>query len=282
MTGMTTTLGALLCAVLAVLIGVRRPAARDLDIRLDQSPTPRRRLGRRAALTGAAVLAGATVLIGSGQWAGPSGAVAALAGLIVFGVTGWLLRERRRDRKALLAQVDVAHACEVLASHLRVGQVPTEAMTQAARDCPVLREAQQVHDVGGDVLAVWRAQARRPGHAGLLELARAWQVSLQTGAPLSSTLDQVATSLASEESLRAVVAGELASPRATSKVMAALPACGIGLGYLLGGSPIQWLFAGPAGWACVLGGVLLAAAGVIWIEVLARQTADPPAPLPEG
>jgi tight adherence protein B len=88
---------------------------------------------------------------------------------------------------------------------------------------------------------------------------------------MSSTLDQAATSLAADQALTQVVNSELAAARATGKVMAILPGCGLGIGYLLGGDPARWLLAGPAGWACLLGGVALACAGVLWIEALARQ-----------
>jgi tight adherence protein B len=70
-----------------------------------------------------------------------------------------------------------------------------------------------------------------------------------------------------------VVSAELAAPRSTGKLMAALPLVGVGLGYLLGGRPLEWLVAGPPGWACLLLGLLLAAAGVLWIERLARDAA---------
>jgi tight adherence protein B len=164
----------------------------------------------------------------------------------------------------------VAHACAVLASYVRVGQVATDALVRAAEDCAVLTPAARTQQIGGDVPAAWRAQAAGPGCGGLADLAQAWQVSLRTGAPLSVSLEQVAVGLTADQSLRAVVAGELSAPRATGKVMAVLPLLGIGLGYALGGRPLAWLLAGPVGWACLLGGVLLAAAGVTWIERLAR------------
>lgn len=261
----------LACAVTAVLFGVGAPRARGLASRLAVQPPARWRPGPSGVAVLLALVLAGLVLLAVGALAGPRGVVLALAALIVSGVSGWLVRQRRASRAAWQAHVEVAHACEVLSAHLRVGQVPTEALAVAAQDCAVLERASAVHGVGGDVTAVWRVQARQPGRGGLLELARAWQVSAQTGAPLAGTLAQVAAALSAEESLRTVVSGELASPRATSKVMAALPACGIGIGYLLGGSPIQWLLAGPAGWLCVVGGVVLAGIGVIWIELLARQ-----------
>lgn len=88
---------------------------------------------------------------------------------------------------------------------------------------------------------------------------------------MSTTLEQVAAGLSADRNLDALVASELAAPRATSKVMAALPVCGIGMGYLLGGDPIGWLVSSPPGWGCLFVGALLGCTGVVWIEGLARQ-----------
>jgi tight adherence protein B len=120
---------------------------------------------------------------------------------------------------------------------------------------------------------VWRRQAVAEGCSGLRELARAWQVSVGSGASLTGTLEGVAVGLAADQSLRAVVGSELAAPRATGKLMAALPALGLGMGYLIGGDPLDWLAGSPTGWACLVAGVGLACAGVLWIENLARRAA---------
>jgi tight adherence protein B len=267
------------CAVLAAFLAVSRPAARRLSGRL--AP-------RTAASVTEARLAGATrrrrswiflpiviillgVIITAGNGAKAPGAVITCAALLVAVTAARLVVQHRRRRSARRARADVAHACTVLASYLRVGQVPSAALAIAAADCEVLRDGHHAHSLGGDVVHVWRQQARRSGHGGLLELARAWQVSVETGAPMSSTLDQVAASLSADQELIRVVNSELATARATSKVMAGLPLCGIGIGYLLGGDPARWLLAGPAGWACLLSGVVLACAGVLWIEALARH-----------
>ena len=53
--------------------------------------------------------------------------------------------------------------------------------------------------------------------------------------------------------------------------MAALPLCGVGLGYLVGGDPLQFLLANPYGWGCLVLGVTLACSGVLWIDRLARR-----------
>lgn len=266
------------CAAFAAWLAVPRPAERSLGSRLaPQAPTSATaarvedRKGRRRSRMVAASLIILLVLIIAAGFSGQArGAVLAGVALLVTCTATRLIAQYRRRRSALRAQDDVARACTVLASYLRVGQVPSAALAVAAADCEVLREGHGTHTLGGDVVAVWRQQARRAGHRGLLELARAWQASVETGAPMSSTLDQVAASLSADQSLRGVVNSELAAARATSKVMAALPLCGIGIGYLLGGDPARWLVAGPAGWACLLAGVLLGCAGVLWIEALAQ------------
>jgi tight adherence protein B len=138
----------------------------------------------------------------------------------------------------------------------------------------VLRPAHETLLLGGDVTAAWVRQAVEPGAGGLRELARAWQVANRSGASLGATLEQVAAGQSADQALRAVVSSELAAPRATGKLMAALPLLGLGMGYLLGGDPVGWLLSGPAGWACTVLGAALACVGVLWIEALARAVAE--------
>ena len=90
---------------------------------------------------------------------------------------------------------------------------------------------------------------------------------------MATTLELVADGMASEEAVRTVVASELAGPRATGKIMAVLPLAGLALGYALGGDPVAFLLGGFVGWGCLIGGALLAAAGVLWVEALARNAA---------
>jgi tight adherence protein B len=267
------------CAMLAAWLAVPPPNARSLRSRLaPPAPTSvadthneRRTRRRRSWAVFASLITLLVLIIAAGNIGHAQGAVLASAALLAAVTAARLIIQYRRRRSALRARADVAQACTVLASYLRVGQVPSAALAIAAADCEVLRESHRANTVGGDPISVWRQQARRSGHAGLLELARAWQVSVETGAPMSSTLDQVVASLSADQSLVGVVNSELAAARATSKVMAALPACGIGIGYLLGGNPARWLLGGAAGWACLLSGVLLACVGVLWIEALARR-----------
>jgi len=231
-------------------------------------PAPRRRSAPALAV------ATSVVVVATGTFAGGArGAVLAAALVVAAGTVTRVALAHAADRRARRAQADVARACGVLASYVRVGQVPADALVLVARDTPVLAEAAAVQQIGGDVPDALHARAARPGHSGLSDLARAWRVSSSTGAPMAPALEEVAAGLASDESLRSVVSAELSAPRSTGKVMAVLPLVGIGLGYLLGGRPLDWLVAGPLGWACLLLGLLLAAGGVLWIERLARAAA---------
>ena len=259
------------CVLLAVWLAV--PPPRPVS---DSGAGPPRPWKRRARAAGAKRLVGLLVaalgVIGGGAiLGGPRGAVLATAGVMIGITVRGLFRQRAARRSEQQARSQVARGCSLLASHLHVGQVPAEALAAAAAEVPVLRSGADTLELGGDPTRLWQEQARQGGHGGLRDLARAWRVSTQTGAPMSATLDQVSAALVADQSLSAVVAGELSAPRATGKVMAALPVCGIVIGYLLGGDPISWLLGHPVGWGCLLAGVLLACLGVLWIETLARR-----------
>lgn len=253
------------CSALAVWWGVSPPRAERPVGRGHRSGSG---LSRWVVLGG---LGSVAVVLLAVALDGARGAVLGLAFLALGWTVTGLLRNYHRSQVVRRRQDEVARACAALAAQLRIGQVPSVALAGAADDHAVLGEARNAQDLGGDVVRVWRSQARQRGCAGLLDLARAWQVSGRTGAPMSASLEQVAAALAAEQDLRAVVAGELSAPRATGKVMAVLPGCGVGLGYLLGGEPIGWLLGGPFGWGCLLAGVVLACLGVLWIEALARR-----------
>ena len=271
--GLAAALTVLLAAVAVALAVPRSAAARSRDRLRTVAPAvgPQQRRRRPAVLI---ALAAAAAAVGLGVAVdGSRGGVLAAAVTIAGGTVVRILALHGQDGRAHGARSDVARACGVLSSYVRVGQVPADALVLVAADCPVLAEAAAVQRIGGDVPDALRAAARRPGHEGLLDLARAWQVSSTTGAPMAPALEEVAAALASDESLRSVVSAELAAPRSTGKMMAVLPLVGVGLGYLLGGRPLQWLVAGPLGWACLLLGLLLAASGVLWIERLARAAA---------
>lgn len=208
-------------------------------------------------------------LVIGGLRGGVLGVIAALVG-----VTGWRLVGRRwRHRAAGQRRAQVAQAAQALAGELSIGRVPAEALHVVGVDFPVLQGVSATLELGGDVGEALRLAAKEPGCRGLLALARAWEVSERTGAPMVRSLESVAEALCYEKSVAATVAGELAAPRATGRLLAGLPLAGLGLGYVLGGDPVAFLLSNPVGWGCLVLGVALACAGLLWSERIADEAA---------
>jgi tight adherence protein B len=149
--------------------------------------------------------------------------------------------------------------------------VPGEALALAAVDCPVLRDAGTPTSSAVTSRGSGGTSPHAPGTAGLGDLARAWQVSVQTGAPMAGPLEQVAASLSADQSLRAVVDGELSAPRGDRQGHGGAPGCGIG-------SATSWVATRSTGCSADRGlglpvaGIVLACLGVLWIEALAQQS----------
>lgn len=197
-------------------------------------------------------------------------AVGVAAGCVVA-TTIWVLRRYRRRRTVARERAEVVRACQLVGGMLGLGQVPAEALRAAAARAPVLAPAAAVQSLGGDVAAVLRQAGTEPGREGLAEVASAWQVAEQTGASMAASLTAVAERLAADLTLRSTVEAELSAPRATGRLLAALPVAGLGLGYLLGGDPIDFLMASWFGQVCLAVGAALGCAGLIWTELLADR-----------
>ncbi len=202
-------------------------------------------------------------------WA--AGWAVGVAGGCMAATVTWLLRRNRRRRAVARERAEVVRACQLVGGMLGLGQVPAEALRAAAVRAPVLAEAAAVQSLGGEVAAVLRRAAGEPGREGLSQLAGAWQVAEQTGASMATTLAAVADRLAADLALRATVEAELSAPRATGRLLAALPIAGLGLGYLLGGDPIAFLTSSAFGQLCLALGAALGCVGLVWTELLADR-----------
>ncbi|HZC27057.1 MAG TPA: type II secretion system F family protein [Actinopolymorphaceae bacterium] len=173
-------------------------------------------------------------------------------------------RERRRAA--------AREACEIIAAELRAGRHPDRALEAAAAVFADLAPAVAVSRMGGDVSAALRAVPQI--HAGAEDLSRlavAWTVAETSGAGLAALVDRTASGLREEEAVRREVAAQLAGPRASARMLAGLPLLGVGLGMGVGTDPIGFLLHSPSGWACLGSASTLAAAGLAWVERLARR-----------
>ncbi|MDQ7991362.1 MAG: pilus assembly protein TadB [Propionicimonas sp.] len=226
-------------------------------------PQAARPPGRRTAWLVAAVVGAVGAL--AVDWA------VGLSTAVVVVVAAWVWRRHRLRRNAVRERAEVVRSAQLLSGMLKLGLIPAAALKAAAGQAPVLAEAAAVQAMGGGVAPVLRQGAGAPGRAGLGELARAWELAERTGASMTATLDAVAEQLSRAEAVRDTVAAELAAPRATGRLLAGLPVAGVALGYLLGGDPLGFLTGSLAGRGCLLVGVALGCAGLVWTELLADR-----------
>jgi tight adherence protein B len=237
------------CAALAALLLVRPPA------RLTTARAPR------------AVLVAPLILVP--LLVPRFGALLVVLGLASLGGVA-LWRRRRRRRTAAGVSADVLETCELLAGELAAGRPPGDALARAADAWPPLAPVAESFRVGADVPASLRALAGRLDGAGDLRVvAAAWQVAHRTGQGLASAVDRVAESLRAEAATRRLVEGELASARATARLVAGLPVLALVMGSGAGGDPWGFLLGHPAGLACLAGGLAFGLAGLWWIEAIA-------------
>jgi tight adherence protein B len=232
-------------------------------------PAPARldREGARSSWRFAAVVLGLVVV--------PRGLVVPV---LVLAAGAWAVRliwlRRTAARRAEANAARMTEACDLLAAELSAGRPAEAALAETAVAWPLLRPVSDACRLGGDVPAAFRAAAATPGASGLRLLAAAWTVSHRTGAGLGAATRRVAEAVRREQSTRRVVAGELASARATARLMAGLPVVALLTGSGAGADPWSFLLRTPGGWACLAAGLAMGFAGLWWIDLLARE-ADP-------
>jgi tight adherence protein B len=116
-----------------------------------------------------------------------------------------------------------------------------------------------------------RALADRPGAEGLRAIAAGWTVAAHSGSSLARVLDRLVEGLRDESAARAEIEAALEPPRVTARMLAVLPAFGVALGTAIGADPVSFLLRTAPGRLCLLGGLLLALAGIAWVERLAAS-----------
>lgn len=189
----------------------------------------------------------------------------------------------RQARRRGSAVIDL---CTGLAAELRSGATPEQAMhavlSRSAPDWsrrlgaePAARLAAGRY--GADLPAALRLVAELPGGEGAAAVAACWQVSTESGSGLAVGLEQVADALRAERALTEEITGELAGPRTTVIVLAALPAVGLGLGSALGAHPVRVLLHTPAGLLGLFTGAALEALGIAWTARIVRSAEAAPA-----
>lgn len=212
-------------------------------------------LGARSARRAAAIV----------RPGGPSG-LARLRGVRMRARLGFGAAARRR---AARSRARVVQALGALAAELESGQAPTSALIAAGGDPSVWPMTVAAIPLGEDIGAALAHDGRsRPV---LHQLAACWRVSATTGTGFAAAVTRLATSARAAEAVRVSLEGELAGPRATARMLAALPVIGIGFGMMLGSDPLSWLVSTAPGLVCLVAGLGLTVVGMVWTGRIAAS-----------
>jgi len=170
----------------------------------------------------------------------------------------------------------VLEVCDLLTAELRVGRPPGVALRSAGEQWPPLGPVADAFHLGADVPAALRSlAAERPGAADLRLVAGAWEVAHHSGHGLATALARTSRGIRARRRTRRLVDSELASARATARLVALLPLAVLLMGSGAGSDPWGFLLTTPIGLACLAAGLALIALGLWWIERLADAAAAP-------
>jgi len=182
----------------------------------------------------------------------------------------WVLRGRAAEQN----RIGLIELADALSAELRAGAAPREALGRAARDDPRFAAvAAAARSPAGDVVSPLHELATLPGGAAAADLATAWAVCEATGGRLAPAVSRLAVGWRDEEQVRREVSAQLAGPRATAVLLAALPLVGLAMGASLGADPIALMRQPSMVLVVVVPGLLLEAAGLLWTARITRRAA---------
>lgn len=178
----------------------------------------------------------------------------------------WRRRAKQTQQRQQIARFTLA-----LADELAAGLPLAPAVSRAVGDIDCLPHTAAAAESGGDVAEALGRDAVLSSSATLRGLAAAWEVAAGSGAGLARAARSLGSAALQRERIRRDLAGHLAAPRGTARILALLPVVGLVLGNGLGGSPITWLTSTPIGLVVLAAGLVLELLGVLWVRHLVRR-----------
>ncbi|MET4158834.1 type II secretion system F family protein [Agromyces sp. PvR057] len=171
----------------------------------------------------------------------------------------------------------VASVVERLAVLLSAG-VPASAawrhLSESGEGDPVLAAAAEAGGTGEPIAeAIAAARDDVPEAEGWAVLAAAWQVAGESGAPLTTSLRELASAMRDEAQVRREVRTSLAGPAASARMVLALPLVALAFGSVLGFDTSGVLLGNPIGVACLLLGGAFLWVAFRWSRSLATRAA---------
>jgi tight adherence protein B len=256
---------AVVSAAAAALLVVPGPGARSTRLREAENRRWTRSLVVVPAVAvGAVTVAGLsatrTILVTLG-----AAAVVASARAVARGREARRAAERRRR---------VTDYCEALLGELRAGQPVLAAVHRSVEVWPETEPVAAAARLGADVPAAYRRLGAQAGAGGLVRLAAAWELCAATGSGLAFAVEQLLDTARTENAVARLVQGELASARATARLVTALPGVVLVAAHGAGARPWQFLLDSYPGLACLATGTALTFTGLWWIDRIAAAAVD--------
>ena len=189
-----------------------------------------------------------------------------------FQATGILRSLRRTTTTTTSVSGAAAETVLRLAVLLQAGIIPLRAWGHLADDGePVARRV--VVEVGhGTPLA----DAIAGGGPEWTDLAAAWAIATDVGAPLAVSLRALAGALRDAAEAADEVRIALAEPAGTARLLAWLPLVAVGLGVALGFDTLLTLATNPLGLGCLVAGAALIFTAHRWTGALVRRASAEP------
>lgn len=224
--------------------------------------------GRRFRLpgTGACALAFGSLTVLA---AGPLPGVA--AGM--FAATAvHLARDHLRERGRACEWNELLAALRMLARDLRSGAPPVAAAASAAAASSGPASELLIDLVAAARLGVDRMLPTRPGPTGSVsaQLRSGMKLSSRHGVPWATLVEAVATDAADRVQAAGLRAAQVAGPRFSGYVLAALPLFGLALGSGMGADPLRVLLGPAPGGLLLPVGTALCCAGLLWSARIVR------------
>lgn len=187
-------------------------------------------------------------------------------------VGGNLAKAVNAANRPLSHPVIGADACvAALRASVRGGATPVQAFEELRGEPFALPELTLFRiDTAVRSRCSTRRQRDRTERLGM-ELYAACMLSSRLGCEMSRCLDAVAASLKRQQLLDGLRDNALAMPKATVKLLMALPMLTVILGEGMGAQPMRFLLGDAKGWACLGFAGCCYAIGLTWIHALMRQ-----------
>lgn len=180
----------------------------------------------------------------------------------------------RQERAAQGRRQQVVDYCEALAGELRAGQPVARAVERSVEAWPEAESVAAAARLGASVPKALRRLSTLAGAGTVRRMAGAWEISASTGSGLVVAVEQVLATARADEATARLVRAELASARATARLVTALPVVVLLAAQGAGARPWHFLLDTAAGVACLAAGLTLSFAGLAWIDRIAAASVE--------